>query len=138
MLKCLFLNGERFRLFKNMKKLYLPIIIIILIVIGAVFYFSSPEPKIYPNEAALIINFGETKRAFAGETIEGMTALDALLVSAEAGEFEFDFKDNFLKRINHFEEGDKKWNVYFNEEKTEDSLSQILIKPKDKIELRFE
>lgn len=122
-----------------MPKSYLIILIIILLVIiGAVFY-SLFKPKIGPNEAALIINFGETKRAFAGETIEGMTIADALFVSAQAGDFDFDLEEGVLKRIGQFEEdATRKWNVYLNGRKVEDSLNEVLIKNGDKIELKFE
>jgi len=131
----------RFRLFKNMSKLYLTILIIVILVgIGLIFYFFGPlgKPKIGSNEAALIINYGETKRAFIGEVIEGMTISDALLVSAKAGNFDFDAEEGILKRVGQFEQNEKKWNAYLNGTKIGDSLDKIFIKAKDKIELKFE
>ena len=124
-----------------MSKLYLTILIIVILIgIGLIFYFFGPlgKPKIGPNEAALIINYGETKRAFIGEVIEGMTISDVLLVSAKAGNFDFDAEEGVLKRIGQFEQNGKKWNTYLNGTKTEDSLDKVFIKAKDKIELKFE
>lgn len=121
-----------------MPKSYLIILIIVfLIVIGVVFY-SFFKPKIGPNEAVLTINYGETKRAFIGEVIDGMTISDVLLVSAKAGNFDFDLEQGILKRIGQFEQNEKKWNTYLNGTKTEDFLDKIFIKAKDKIELKFE
>ena len=123
---------------KIMPKSYLPILIVIfLIVIGVVFY-SLSKPKIGPNEAALIINYGETKRAFAGEVVEGMTISDTLLISAQAGNFDFDYKNGILKRIGQFEQNEKKWNAYLNGVKIEEPLDKVFIKARDKIELKFE
>ncbi len=124
-----------------MSKFYLTILIIaILIGIGLIFYFFGPlgKPKIGPNEAALIINYGETKRAFVGEVIEEMTISDALFVSAKAGNFDFDFEQGVLKRVGQFEQNEKKWNAYLNGTKTGDFLDKVFIKAKDKIELKFE
>jgi len=121
-----------------MPKNFLPILIVIfLIVIGVVFY-SLSKPKIGPNEAALIINYGETKRAFAGQVIEGMTISDTLLISAQAGNFDFDYKNGILKRIGQFEQNEKKWNAYLNGVKIEEPLDKVFIKARDKIELKFE
>jgi len=124
-----------------MSKLYSTILIIaILVGIGLIFYFFGPigKPKIGSNEAALIINYGETKRAFIGEIIEGMTISDALLVSAKAGNFDFDYEGGVLKRIGEFEINGKKWNIYLNGYKAEESLDKVFIEAKDKIELKFE
>lgn len=120
-----------------MTKSYLPILIVIfLIVIGVVFY--SLQPKIGPNQAALIINYGETKRAFAGEVVEGMTILDTLVTSAKAGNFDFDYQEGILNRVDGFEKNEKKWNAYLNGSKVQESLDGVLIKAGDKIELKFE
>lgn len=122
-----------------MSKFYLLILIVIfLIIIGAIFYFVSPHPKIGPKEAVLIINNGETKRAFAGQVIEGMTIADVLTPSAKAGNFDFNYEEGILKRIGQFEQNGKKWNVYLNGVKIEEPLEKVLIKAKDKIELKFE
>ena len=121
-----------------MPKNFLPILIVIfLIVIGVVFY-SLSKPKIGPNQVALIINYGETKRAFAGEVVEGMTSSDVLLVSARAGNFDFNYENGILKRIGQFEQNGKKWNAYLNGKKIGDSPDKVFIKAKDKIELKFE
>jgi len=123
---------------KIMPKNFLPILIVIfLIVIGVVFY-SLSKPKIGPNEVALIINDGETKRAFAGEVVEGMTISDALVTSARAGNFDFNYENGILKRIGQFEQNGKKWNAYLNGKKIGDSPDKVFIKAKDKIELKFE
>ena len=118
----------------------LTIIAIALLVTGALFYyFFEPEKiEVGPEEVVFIVNFGETKRFFVGETVEGMTVFDALSVSAEAGELDFNFEEGVLKRVGEFEENEKKWNLYLNRRKIEDDLSQVLIQTGDKIELRFE
>ena len=121
-----------------MPKKFLPILIIIfLIVIGAIFY-SLFKPKIGLNEAALIINDGQTKRAFAGQVIEGMTISDVISTSAKTGNFDFDYENGILKRIGQFEQNEKKWSVFLNGVKIEKPLDKVFIKPKDKIELEFE
>ena len=128
-----------------MFKRYLLIIIAVLIILLVGFYyyfflkpFSQPEKQEEEKEAVLVIDFGERKRVFAGETIENMTFLDALLASAKAGNFSFNFERNVLKMIDQIEEGEKKWNAYFNREKIDDYLDDVLIKPGDKLELKFE
>jgi len=125
---------------KNISKSHLPFIVsfILLLAVGFAYYNFSPRTDIGPNEAVLTVNFGETKRSFAGEAMEGMTIFDALLVSAEAGDFSFDFDNGKLKGINGFQENDKKWNLYLNEKRVEGSLNKILIEAGDKVELIFE
>ena len=126
-----------------MFKRYLLIIIVVLIIMLGSFYyyfflkpFSQSEKQ--EKEAVLVIDFGERKRAFTGEIIEGMTFLDALFASSKAGNFSFDFDKYVLKRVEQVEESEKKWNAYSNKEKVEDYLDNILIEPGDKLELKLE
>jgi len=124
-----------------MSKFHLSILIVILlIVIGLVFYFFGPlgKPKIAENEAVLIINYGAQKRAFAGKVIDNMTIADTLIASAKAGNFDFDYQKGILKRVDGFEQNGKKWNIYLNGTKIEGLLDKILIKARDKIELKLE
>lgn len=122
-----------------MKTLYILGVIFLIVFIGLIYYFFQPKAEYFgQNQAALIINFGKAKRAFAGETIEGMTIYDALITSSQTGNFDFDFKDGDLKRIAEFEENEKNWNVYLNGKKVEEPLDKVFIKAGDKIELKFE
>lgn len=119
------------------KSFLIILIIVFLITAGLVLYFFL-MPENDSNEALLIINYGETKRVFLGEVREGMTIFDALLVSAKAGNFDFSFEGDKLKRIDQLEENSKKWNVYLNGIRIENSLDEVFIKAQDEIELRFE
>lgn len=121
-----------------MSKSYLSILIIIFLIVAGVIFYSLSKPKIGPDEAVLIINNGEKKRAFAGEVIEGMTIFDALTASAKAGNFNFVEESGILKRIDGFERNGKKWNAYINNSRVEEILNKTLIKPGNKIELKFE
>jgi len=67
-----------------------------------------------------------------------MTISDFLLVSARAGNFDFNYENGILKRIAEFEQNGKKWNTYLNGVKIEEPLDKVLIKARDKIELKFE
>ncbi len=83
-----------------MLKKYLSILIIVILIIGVgVFYFFfSKQPQVGKDEAILIINFGENKRAFAGEVVDGMTIIDALSAAANAGNFDYLYQDGTLKK----------------------------------------
>jgi hypothetical protein len=126
-----------------MFKRYLLIIIALLIILLVGFYycffikpFSQPEKQ--DEQAVLIIDFGERKRSFSGEVIDGMTIIDVLSVSAEAGEFNFELIDNYLIKINQIEQNDKKWTVYLNGRKIDQPLNQVLVELEDLIEIKLE
>lgn len=126
---------------KSMSKNFLVVSIIVLIAIGGgiFYYFSSQQQiEIGPNEALLIIDFGNNKRFFAGEVRDGMTITDALGASAKAGNFDYIYQNGTLKKINGLEQDGGHWTVFVNKTKVEESLDKIKIKPQDKIELRFE
>jgi len=124
-------------------KLLFIIAIFLIILAGFLYYVFMPRQDIVFNEislseAALTINFGDSKRSFAGETVEGMTVYDALLVSQEAGQLDIDFDRKEIKKINGVEKDDKEWNLYLNKEKVEDYFDQAFVNPGDRIELRLE
>jgi len=121
-----------------MSKFYLPILIVVLAIVAGFVLYSVEKPKIAENEASLIINYEETKRAFAGEVIDNMTILDAVRTSAKAGNFDFDYQEDVLKRIDEIEQNEKKWNAYLNGTEIQESLDKVLIKAGDKIELKLE
>ncbi|HOK35317.1 MAG TPA: hypothetical protein PLL80_01115 [Candidatus Pacearchaeota archaeon] len=122
-----------------MSKTYLSILIIIaLIVIGSLAYSFISQPKIGTNEAVVIIDFGNNKRAFAGEVIDGMTITDALGASAKAGNFNYIYQNGTLEKVDGLEKDGGQWSVFINGTKVEEPLDKITIKPQDKIELRFE
>jgi len=120
----------------NLFKFYLPILIILSLIVEGVIFYSS-RPKIGKDEAVLILNDGTKKRAFAGKVIDGMTIYDALLASSFVGKFDFELKEGVLERIDELEKDGKKWNVYLNGKKIDQPLDKVLIKPGDKIELKF-
>jgi len=111
---------------------------IVLLMVGGLAFYLSLKPKVNSDEAVLIINSGEIKRAFAGQVIEGMTIFDALLVSARAGNFDFNYQEDAFLKIGQLEENLKKWNVYLNGKKIENSPNEVFIKSQDKIEFQFE
>jgi len=119
----------------------LPILIVVLAIVTGFVLYSVEKPKIAEiaeNEASLIINYEETKRAFAGEVTDNMTILDAVRTSAKAGNFDFDYQEDVLKRIDEIEQNEKKWNAYLNGTEIQGSLDKVLIKAGDKIELKLE
>jgi len=122
-----------------MSKTYLSIlIIIVLIIIGSLAYSLVSQPKIGTNEALVVIDFGNNKRAFAGEVIDGMTITDALGASAKAGNFNYIYQNGTLEKVDGLEKDGGQWAVFINGTKVEEPLDKITIKPQDKIELRFE
>jgi len=124
-----------------MSKFYLPILIVVLAIVTGFVLYSVEKPKIAEiaeNEASLIINYEETKRAFAGEVTDNMTILDAVRTSAKAGNFDFDYQEDVLKRIDEIEQNEKRWNAYLNGTEIQGSLDKVLIKAGDKIELKLE
>lgn len=122
-----------------MSKTYLSILIIIILIVGGSLVYSFlSQPKIESNEAVLVIDFGNNKRAFAGEVIDGMTITDALGASAEAGNFNYIYENGSLKKINGVEQDGGQWLIFVNGKKVEEPLDKIKVKPQDKIELRFE
>lgn len=129
----------------------LPTIILILILVAFGFWtgffgdFFGPlfEDK---NNAFLVIDYGESRRAFKGEVTDQMTILDALIVSSMAGNFEFRYvllndQTDILKIDNFAEDGlnEKSWNFYLNDQKLEtEQIHKIQIKERDKILVKFE
>ncbi len=112
--------------------------LVLLLLAGFLYYFFIPRPDIGPNEAALTIDFGDSKRSFAGEIIEDMTVYHVLLASEEAGQLDIDFDRKEVKKINGVQINDKEWYLYLNQEKVEDSFDQVFVNPGDRIELRLE
>ena len=127
-----------------MNKFYFPIFIVVsLIIVGLVCCFSfipsKEAPELSENEAVLVIDFGESKRAFIGQVIDEMTIIDALMASASAGQIDFDYQEGVLQRVaDAKQDNQKKWDIYLNGKEIRNSPDKVLIQAGDEIELRFE
>lgn len=123
-------------------------LVIFIIIIG--FYtgfFKNPfNSFVSQSKARVEIDFGNSKRAFEGEIIGGMSVLDAISASSRAGGLEFNYallddQTDILRIDGLAEDGlnGKTWNFYLNEEKIKkDEIHRIEVKPGDKILIRFE
>lgn len=90
--------------------------------------------------ASLTIDFGNEKRAFEGEIVEGETILNALHQASQAGNFKYqiDGKNN-LAAIENFVKNDKKsWQWYLNDQKISKLPDEFLLKDGDRILIRYE
>lgn len=97
------------------------------------------------KEAALLVDFDNIKRMFAGEVIGGMTILDALNASVAAGQIKLTYyvdSDNNtrVKEINdHTTNRDIQFTFYINSRKIDQSeLNKTPIRPGDKITIKLE
>lgn len=89
------------------------------------------------NLARLILDYNSQERWFEGEVIDGMTVLDALMASAQAGNFEVQANEE-IKMIDGRNSGQEhQWICYLEEEKISQPAEQI-IKPNDQIKCRYE
>ena len=105
-------------------------------------------PRTSRGEATLLLAFENDGhgRMFVGEVVEDMSILDALAISADAGQIEFKYiinSDNKL-RIMELDSyistlGDKKISFYLNNHKIDEgSIHLIAIKASDIIEVDLE
>lgn len=116
-------------------------IIFIVAVVSAIFLFE----RFSGNEAALLIDFDDMKRVFAGEVVDGMTVLDALNASVAAGQIKLvyyvdDGNNTKVKEISdHSASGNTQFTFYVNSRKLDSSeLNKTLIKPGDEITIKLE
>lgn len=122
----------------------------LLVLVGIVWLGSAIIlPKIGNKEAALLLAFeNEGKgRMFQGEVIEGMTILDALITSSEAGEIKLRYvmEENKNKitimELNGYYASLSPGHLafYLNSRKVgTEEIHSVLIKPGDKITVKLE
>ena len=127
-------------------------VIFVIVIAGVVFAFGrfyGREPSVFKNvpknEAAVLIDFDNMRKVFAGEVIDGMTVLDALNASVAAGKIALTYyvdADNNTKiaKINDHEANDgERFIFYINSEKVDPGeLNKTQIKSGDKITIRLE
>lgn len=119
--------------------------------IGAVFLFSIVAVFFNPfgtKEATLLLAFENNGqgRMFTGEVVNGMTILDSLLVSSEAGQIKliYHLDQNgklIIEELDGYTAGasDKKLAFYLNGVKmATEEINRATISPGDKIEVRIE
>lgn len=138
-----------------MKKYYWPIIAVVFVIAaGLIIYVAyapdieapvvkvAEKPPLKWNEARLVIDFGAKKRVFVGEVMDRMTLLDALEASVSgdtAGAFDYQLGDNkTLAVIDGFGNDGKEWNIYLNGAREDKAVDEIVLNPKDEIELKLE
>jgi len=73
------------------KNSYIPASIVTVAAVGLLIWAGLTLLRSQPKEATLVIASREDgkQRMFTGEVIDGMTVLDALIASSEAGQIEF-------------------------------------------------
>lgn len=116
-----------------------------LVFVWLAIIFMSPL-RLQTAEASLVFFFNSEgqRRMFQGEVIEGMSILDALRVSSEAGQIDFEFEigsdQTIVKKLNGYSDDIVQGLIfYLNGLKIEESqINRIMIKPGDLIEVRFE
>ncbi len=86
-------NLSTFSFIKNLdgrfKKVLPVLILLVLVLIASIFIWPLSKPEL--TKATLILDLGGQKRAFEGDTFEGMTILDALNISTKAGNIDFTY-----------------------------------------------
>jgi hypothetical protein len=127
----------------KLKRKYLIILVLLAVLILAGLIYWQEKANLYKKvlaekEALLILDFGQGKeRWFIGEVIEGMTVLDALKTSSQAGNFDFQVNSQ-IETINGYSTNNQKqWQCYLNGEKIDGDLRQKIINPKDKILCKY-
>ncbi|MDP1628982.1 MAG: hypothetical protein Q8L57_00010 [bacterium] len=133
------------------------ILIILAFVLGGIYYwqfYRQPAPgadvfskiSLGADEALVFFDFGSAnpQRFFAGQVVEGMTLLDALTVSAAAGNLDLEIAGNVgeekIVKINGLIDGRDggSWNYYRGGAKITNTLSAQLIRPGDRIKFVYE
>lgn len=91
------------------------------------------------KEALLIIEYNKNKqRRFKGEVIEEMTLRDVLLAASQAGNFNFTANNRLVVIDNIFNNSEKEWNCYLNNQKVEEDFKEVNVKPKNIIVCKYE
>ncbi len=118
----------------------LPLLVVFFLIL---FVFVWPVPPFSKNKATLVIDFGNKKRAFEGETFKDMTVLDALNASTKAGNVDFSYaingdNVNINKLDAYSTEDNRNKFLFFLNSSTIDSsqINKIKIKPGDEITIK--
>ena len=129
------------------KKIFISTILIIVfsaLIIFILFNLSLDKELGTSKTASLILNIGGNKREFQGQIISGMTILDALLVSTQAGEINLKYSLNNDNQTTIFELNNHK--IYFQDQinfylnskkiKTED-INKVKLDNSDIVEIKL-
>lgn len=120
-------------------------IILIIIFIAVVWFFDwsflrfSSFDLLASGKATLTIENGGSSRIFEGEIIEGMTIVDALNASAQAGGLGFEYLisatgDTYIKTINGQDASQLTLRFYVNNKEVDPvDLNRRILKSGDKI-----
>lgn len=136
-------------------KLISLILLLVAVILGGIYYwqFYRKEPadilssvSLAPGQAMILIDFGSKgpERFFKGEVGRDMTLLDALRVSAEAGNLELEVRGETgaeeIVKIDGLADGKDggRWNYYLDGEKIEKPLSAQIISPGDRFKFVYE
>jgi len=114
------------------------------LIIFILFNLSLDKELGTSKTASLILNINGNKREFQGQIISGMTILDALLVSTQAGEINLKYSLNNDNQTTIFELNSHK--IYFQDQinfylnskkiKTED-INKIKLDNSDMVEIKL-
>ena len=124
-----------------------------LLLIGALFVLLIVTSFFHPfssrsREATLVIAYENDGRGrmFAGEVIDGMTILDALIVSSRAGQIELKYSldsdgNLIIASLDGYDQktSDKNLAFYLNQKKIDERfINSATIEPGDNIEIKLE
>ncbi len=120
---------------------------IVILIWSVINFLNVPSPK--SQEAVLVLAFENEGRGrmFTGEVKEGMTILDALITSSEAGQIALKYNQDANKGVKitglddyyNSSTTNKSIAFYLNKSKvSEKDIYKVAIKPGDKIEIQLE
>lgn len=136
-------------------KLISLLLLLAAVILGGVYYWQFyrkdsadilSSVSLAPGQAAIIIDFGSkgSERLFRGEVVKDMSLLDALLVSARAGNLELEIGGEtgteVILKIDGLADGKDggSWNYYLAGAKIEKSLSVQTVNPGDRFKFVYE
>ena len=106
-------------------------------------YANTEETPAHKSKAPalvrVLIDFGDSKRAFQGTAREGLEVRQALYEVAEVGELDLQIKNGAITKLDGLRSTEKngQWRLYLNGDILQDSLSRGL-SPGDQVTLRYE
>ena len=136
-------------------KLISLILLLVAVILGSVYYWQFyrkdsadilSSVSLGERQAAILIDFGskESERFFRGEVVKDMSLLDALRLSAMAGNLELQVNGELgaekIVKIDGLQDGKDggRWNYYLDGEKIEKSLSAQIVSPGDRFKFVYE
>lgn len=92
-----------------------------------------------PAPVRVLIDFGDSKRAFQGEARRGLLVRQALYEVAAVGKIELEVKNDAIMKLDGLKSTEKNglWRLYLNGNILQDDLSRELL-PGDQVTLRYE